>query len=191
MFTWPETCFRVLPCLVSQISLKCIHSRCAFIEILCHYHAHLDDSNAHIEKYQELKPISPPESQVPAVDLRDSPPKLQLYRHNNGYVTRFDSTPESLIPPPEPQRPPTPPSESPIPLPEFSVYLTESQFSTTEHPGPLSEPLVSSLKPPVPLLNSGSTAGFPIHGRHHRGGMPGTLPPGSKFRGMSPRNRDF
>ena len=91
MFTWPETCFRVVPCLVSQINLKFTNSRCAFIEILYHYHAHLDASNAHIEKFQELKPISPPEPPVPAVDLRDSPPKLQLYRPSNDSVTRFDS----------------------------------------------------------------------------------------------------
>ena len=38
-------------------------------------------------------------------------------------------------------------AESPIPLPEFLVYLPEPQLSTTEHPGPLSEPLVSSLNP--------------------------------------------
>ena len=40
-----------------------------------------------------------------------------------------------------------------MPLPEFSVSLLESQFLTTEHPGPLPEHLVSSLQHPAPLLN--------------------------------------
>ena len=102
-------------------------------------------------KFQELTLISPPEPPVPAVDLRDSPPKLQLH---NGSVTSFDSPSESLIPPPEPRRPPGPPCEPSIPLPEFLVSLPESQFLTTEHRGPLPGPLVSSLNLPAALLNS-------------------------------------
>ena len=130
-----------LSCITNK--LKFTNFRCAFIEILYHYQAHLDASNVHIEKFQELKPIWPPEPPVPAANLRDSPPKLQLHRPSNGSVTRFDSPvrvrftdqSESLIPPPEPRRPLRPKSESPIPLPEFLIYLPESQFSTTEHPG--------------------------------------------------------
>ena len=104
--TWPETCFRVVPCLISQINPKFTNSRCAFMEILYHYHAHLDASNAHIEQFHELKPISPPEPPVPAVDLRDSPPKLQHHRPSHGSVTRLDSLPGSRRPPGAPSEPP-------------------------------------------------------------------------------------
>ena len=44
----------------------------------------VDASNAHMEEFRELTPISPSEPPVPAVNLRDSPPKLQLHRSSHG-----------------------------------------------------------------------------------------------------------
>ena len=146
--TWPETCFREVPCLVLQIKLKFTNSRCAFIEILLHYHTHLDAPNAHIEKFQELKPISPSEPPVSAVDLRDSLPKLQLYRPSNGSGFPIPSLASPLHPPE--LRAACPKSKIPAALPESTVPPSKA---TARPPEPPVSPLESSAPPPASPLS--------------------------------------